>query len=247
MKQKNEETLLLKLVGAYTELHRMPLGWLGSHDDNRILSLWWKHVKVNGFPGLANGRTDRRTIEELVEDELLEGHGSTSSRGYSLTVKGIFTAWALNGDTPSFLEDVMRQIEEAVEKNVVTFEKDVPAFPFHRDTGFPPAFTALELLGLIKIGFVVAYTDPADAYYSVLPTGKQFAFPSDKSFPAADQPDGEPFNAGKELANMIAATPLPKQYRCELGGLDVFKIKTFASEELERDFKNAKGLFEILF
>jgi hypothetical protein len=240
--KNNQHELLARMIGNYIGIRRAPLTGC-SFPYSRILNLRWHLTTKRGLPTLANSRNERRTIDELITGGFINASGTTKDRYHKLTTKGLFTSLSLIADNPSHLKKVMAEIESRASKLAVTFEKDVSAIPFHRSAGFPSAFVALEMIGLVEIGFHCTETTEARAYYALRCTGLDFTFPADKDFPSFDEAITEAFSQGMEEGHELAGTALPVEYKNEVTGLADFRIKSFKDAKTEKQFKQGKGIF----
>lgn len=240
----NQKELLSRMIGNYVGIRRAPLVGC-SFQLGRILNLRWQLTTKKGLPTLANGRTDRRTIDELIQVKLVEASGKTKDRFHKLTTKGLFHALGAIADCPSHLQMVMSEIKSRANSKAVKFENDVSAIPFHRSAGFPSAFVALEMLGLVEIGFHCTETTEKLAYYALRCTGQSFTFPSDSLYPSFDESVTEAFLSGIEEGHELAGTALPAEYKNEVRGLADFRIASFKDAKTEKQFQQAKGIFSL--
>lgn len=242
---RNDSDMMLRIAGVYTGIHRTPLCNLCDNADNRRYAIRWQHTKAYGIPSPAETRTERRTVDRLIDKGLLTAHGSTTDRSVSLTRAGVLMAWGLNGDTPSILVEALDMIRDRIGRRFVTFEDEVQAFPFIRAAGYAPCWTALSLLGLAEVGWTVTNTTEERAYYSVRPTGETADFPAD-DYPNPDEEATAAFMDGLHEGEQIADGGLPSGYRNEIGQrLPEYLIKSFSDEKQELDFYAGKRLFHL--
>ena len=244
---RNDRDMMIRIAGTYTGIHRAGLCNLCDNDDNRKYAIRWQHTKAYGIPSPAISKTQRRTLDRLMDKGLLTAHGSTTDRSHALTRAGVLMAWGVNGDTPSILMEAMTIMRDRIGRQLVSFEDGVQAYAFSRSAGYAPCWTALELLGLVEVGFTVTNTTEQRAYYSVRPTGEAADFQA-TDYPEPDEEATAAFLDGLKQGNEIADGALPSGYRSDIGQrLPEYRIKSFSDPKQERDFYAAKGLFKFNF
>jgi hypothetical protein len=244
----HEQQMLLTIAGINFAVHGYPIRQgLAAPSTSRLLNLHWQEIQRRGITPPADGRTDDRTMQSLIQKKILIGSGSTKDRRVRLSREGVIIAWSLNGEPPSQLKKALAHVQRQIDKKAVTFTDGLSAAVYPRAAGFSDCFTALSLLNLIEIGWAVNCPDPKKAYYAITTTTTPSDWPNDSDLPSWAAELQDSFTSGIEEGERLALSPLGHDLKNECRSLKQCQIKAFSSERTRKDFEAGRGNFSLDF